>query len=631
MHRLGRFAAAFPAAIRFAIRRHGALIAIALVALALRLLYLHQIAALPFFDAPVGESEAHLNLARDIASGTLLPSRPFFYASVLYPYFLAAVLAMGGNLFVVCLLQGLAGVLLVVLLASLSTRLFGRTAGLATGVLAALYGPFAFLEADVLGIVWALVGLAVAMNLAVRWEDEQADRRGMPLSLVLAGLAMGGAAAERPNLVLMIPLLAAWCAWRARRARAIPAAAVAVGAAFPILVVVLLNLAASGQWIPLATSRGLNFSMGFHPGATGTYDEPWADRAPQFNAQHTDLEESSVRMASMLSGRALTPEGASDFWTAQAMDYIRTHPREAAWLTVRKAALLLNAAEIPNHLNYSFIRQRASALWAMPLDFGVVAALATLGLGFAWFGRRRRAGALLLVLVSATVAGSVLPFFVTDRYRAPMVPSLLVLAGMGVAALASVVRRPDPSSSRRVAALLAAAACVAVLSHVPLVRPILSRDHWMMAQAYDRRGNLPAAAAAYEEAVREGGDDGELLNNLALVYRRQGMGARAEATLRKAIAANRQLANPHKNLAMLLIGRGDFAAALSELREAVRLEPEDAEALGAMGALLAERGATAEAAATFARARELAPHDARLARLIASYPGVAQGGAAPSP
>ncbi len=425
MHSLGRFAAAFPAAIRFAIRRHGALIVIALVALALRLLYLHQIAALPFFDQPVGESEVHLNLARDIVSGALLPSRPFFYASVLYPYFLAAVLAVGGSLFVVCLLQGLAGVLLAVLLASLSTRLFGRTAGLATGVLAALYGPFAFLEADVLGVVWALVGLAAAMNLAARWEDEEADRGRMPLSLVLAGIAVGGAAAERPNLVLMIPVLAAWCAWcawRARRARAIPAAAVAIGAAFPLLFVVLLNLAASGQWIPLATSRGLNLSIGFHPGATGTYDEPWADRASQFSAQHTDLEESSVAMASMLSGRTLTPEGASDFWTAQAVDYIRTHPREAVWLTVRKAALLLNAAEIPNHLNYSFIRQRAPALWAMPVDFGVVAALATLGLGFAWFGRRRRAGTLLLVLVSATAAASVLPFFVSCHWSGVPIP-----------------------------------------------------------------------------------------------------------------------------------------------------------------------------------------------------------------
>src|SRR5258705_30657 len=129
-----------------------------------------------------------------------------------------------------------------------------------------------------------------------------------------------------------------------------------------------------------------------------------------------------------------------------------------------------------------------------------------------------------------------------------MVPPMLALAGIGVAALVSLVRRPDPSSSRRAAALLAAAACVAVLSHIPLVRPILSRDHWMIAQAYARRGNLPAAAAAYEAAVREEGDDGELLNNLALVYRRQGMGARADATLRRAIAANRQLAGPRNEL-----------------------------------------------------------------------------------
>ena len=53
-----------------------ALAAILLAGLVLRFIYLGQVAALPFFDAPVGDSAAHLERARAIAAGALLPSRP---------------------------------------------------------------------------------------------------------------------------------------------------------------------------------------------------------------------------------------------------------------------------------------------------------------------------------------------------------------------------------------------------------------------------------------------------------------------------------------------------------------------------------------------------------------------------
>lgn len=68
---------------------------------------------------------------------------------------------------------------------------------------------------------------------------------------------------------------------------------------------------------------------------------------------------------------------------------------------------------------------------------------------------------------------------------------------------------------------------------IPLVRSMRGRDHWMFAQAYQAHGNLPAAIAACEAAVREEGGNGELLNNLGMAYRAAGDRARAEATLRR--------------------------------------------------------------------------------------------------
>jgi 4-amino-4-deoxy-L-arabinose transferase-like glycosyltransferase len=604
--------------------RHWSLALAVILALAFvaRFLYLRQVAALPFFDQPVGDSAAHLGRAAEIARGEFLPARPFYYCSIFYPYFLAAALALfRGSLFWVCATQLLAGVALAGLLATFARRLYGSPAGLATGLLTALYGPFAFLEADVLGVVWGQLALVLAIMGCVAWaEGDETGRRPRLGVLGLAGLAFGLAGVERPNLLLVVPLAAAWCALRAGRQRALaPLLALAGGTALPLAAVLALNVAGTGQWVPLTTSFGINLSLGYHAGANGTFDEPWERTDSQFAARHTEPEEAMIARASVETRRALTAQQASAYWRGQALEFIRTQPAEAAAITLHKAALMLNGAEVPNHLDYTFIRERAPALWLMPVGFGGVLILAVVGFGAARERLRRRAGSWLLLLVTAGAFASVLPFTVADRYRAPMVPALLVAAGAGVAALARLARGPRERAGRRTLAVLTAALLAGLISMVPLVRSLRGRDEWMFAQAYQARGNLPAAIAAYEAAVREEGGNGELLNNLAMAYRAVGDRARAEATLRRAIAAAPGLSYPRKNLGMLLIVRGEMDSALVQLREAQRIEPDDAEAAGAIGALLAERGEGAAAAAAFARARALAPGDARLGALIEHY------------
>jgi len=598
-----------------------ALAAILALALAGRFLYLLQVAALPFFDQPVGDSAVHLRRAGEIARGMFLPAQPFYYCSIFYPYFLAVALALfRGSVFAVCAIQVLAGVALVGLLATLARRLYGSSAGLATGLLTALYGPFAFLEADVLGVVWGQLALVLAIMACVRWADGDAPARAPRVGLlVLAGLAFGLAGVERPNLLLVAVLAAAWCAARAGLRRALaPVLAVAAATALPVALVLALNVAGTGQWVPLTVSSGINLSLGYHAGADGTFEEPWERSATQFAARHTDPGEAMIARASQETGRAMTGQQASDYWRDKALEFIRTHPGEAAAITLRKAALMLNGIEVPNHLDYAFIRERAPALWLMPVGFGGVLVLAVVGFGAAR-ERRRRADAWLLLLVAAGVFASVLPFTVADRYRAPMVPALLVAAGAGVVALVRLVRDPRERARPRTLAVLGAALLAVLVSMVPLVRPLRGRDEWMFAQAWMARGNLPAAIAAYEAAVREEGRNGELLNNLAMAYRAAGDRARAEATLRRAIAADPGLSYPHKNLGMLLIVRGAPDSALAELYQAQRIEPDDAEAAAAIGALLAERGDRAAAAAAFARARALAPGDPRLRALIEHY------------
>jgi Flp pilus assembly protein TadD len=596
------------------------------VAFALRLLYLNQVAALPFFDQPTGDSAVYLRRAREIASGVFLPTRPFFYGSIFYPYFLAVVLALAnGNPYWACLSQITAGVGLIALLAIAALRLYGPVAGIAAGAIAAFYGPFAFLEADLLGVVWGLVALALGILACEVWQQRSIEARsGNGPWLYVAGLAIGLAAVERPNLVLLIPVTAAWCAVHAPQGRARSASSFLAASLVPLALVTTLNVAGTGQWVPLTTSAGINLSIGYHPGAAGTYEEPWENEAPQFAAQHPDLEEASITMASMRVGHPLTPQQASAYWQRLAMQHIRSHPSAAIAVTFRKALLLLNSTEIPNHLDFLFIRDRAPALWFMPISFGAVLSLAVLGVFFSIVTGRRRPETLLVLLLATGAMLSVVPFFVADRYRIPIVPPLIIAAGAGVAMLVRFTQDPLLRTDRRALAGLVAASLVAAITLVPLARPLMGHDYWMLAQAYQADGNLAAAVGAYEAAVRVEGKDAALLNNLATAYRETGRRDRAIAAFRRAIEINPRLALPHKNLGMMLIASGDMSGALPELREAFRLDSGDAQTLGAIGALLAERGDDQEAVSAFSGALRLAPGDRRIVDLLSHYPAVAR-------
>ena len=114
-------------------------------------------------------------------------------------------------------------------------------------------------------------------------------------------------------------------------------------------------------------------------------------------------EESSVKMASVKAGRALSPQKVSAYWADRAREFVLARAAAAAGMTVRKLALVINIAEVTNHLNFDFMRSQAGALARMPVGFGVVFALTTLGAGSLLRAGRRRSEALLLLLF---VAGS---------------------------------------------------------------------------------------------------------------------------------------------------------------------------------------------------------------------------------
>ena len=206
------------------------------------------------------------------------------------------------------------------------------------------------------------------------------------------------------------------------------------------------------------------------------------------------------------------------------------------------------------------------------LHFGIVAPLAFLGM---WITRRRWRELWPLHALLGVFALSVIAFYVMDRYRYPLVPVLMLFAGVGLDEVVSYWNTHSGSERARTVLLVALALVVC---------------------------NLPLQSSSDMQAVTH--------YNIGVELDDAHLDSQAEAEYRAAVALQPALAGPHINLAGLLGRRGEHAGGLFEGREAVRLAPTSSSAHVNLGAALQSLGKTDEAVGTLTRALELDPRNA---------------------
>jgi 4-amino-4-deoxy-L-arabinose transferase-like glycosyltransferase len=560
--------------------------ALFLLALTIRVAHLREIRSSPLFLYPVVDALGFDKQAQAVARGEILGAGPFFQAP-LYPYLLGGIYALfGRNLLVARLLQMAAGSLSVVLLFLIGRRIFGERAGVAAGIMGALYGTFIVYEGDLLREFLTLFLNLLFLLLLLRAEE----RRTGP-AWYLAGLALGLSAICRETVLLFAPLAAAWIAFRLRpreswRRVLLAVALVAAGSLCAILPVTLRNRLVTGVWTLVSYQGGIAFYIG---------NNPDYDRTSTLHSGH-EWEEFS-RLPERRAG-VVTPAGASAWFYREAFRFIREEP--GAWLGLlgKKFVLFWNAweADANNSLDHwrEHSRTLSLLLWRsgpLILPFGLLAPLALLGL-FLALGERR---GLLPALMLLTYLGALLLFIVLARYRLAAVPPLLLFAGRAVDWLGETLTR------RRWRPALAAAGALLCLA-------LLVNADW-----YGIRRSRTLSVHS-------------VLGSQLMVRDPP----RAEAELRLAIAAGDVDAADHYNLGILLFGRNDLPAAAAEFRRALALRPSYADAAYNLGVTLRQAGDHAGAREAFRTAAALEPANAETRRQMeAVRPGITVGSGRP--
>jgi tetratricopeptide (TPR) repeat protein len=572
--------------------------AILLAGLALRLVYTwFQIRVDPWYALPVMDGRYYLRWAVALARGEGGPEGAYYLAP-LYPLMLAALFRVAAVSFAaVYLLQHAMSLASAALLAIGGRRAVGDAGALAGASLFLLYHPLQFFAARPLGETLAILFLIGSLS-TVR-------REGLPAALV-GGLLAGLAALVRPNL-LLVPL--AWALIEARGRRWRGVLWVLAGVALAVAPVTVRNRLASGHWVPISSNAGITAYHGNGPGARGIYTHPFG-----LSLDMLRQREDAQALARARSGRPLDPVEADRWWGRQALRARLDEPVQTMGLLAWRLALTLDSREFgldyPPMLDPNPTRLTipvASGREVPVVPWGLLLGLS--GAGVALVGWRRTGGGETWGAIAACAATPLL-FYVSSRYRLPLVALTCVPAGAGLAALA---RWPRFSPARRASALLLAVALTGISFAIPsgsLYREQRAGGLGVRSHAALGTGRLEAAEADAREALRLAPDKASLWINLGAVllatgeveqaeqaYRRaireqwtadaipglseslerQGRGAEAEAVLRRALLLEPRHERCWNRLIELLYAAGDAAAARDLARQAasigVRVDP----------------------------------------------------------
>ncbi len=349
-------------------------------------------------DHPLLQPRGDMDTTVYVALAQHGTDQPFF-VSPLYLYFLRI---FGVDLFAARIAQIILGALAVVMIFDAGRRWFGDRAATISAVLAILTGVISFYEVTILQA--ALDPFLVALSLWLLTTALQSERSTW---FAATGIAIGLFVLNRPNALLWVPVLALMVLWlRGWRAGAVLSVAFLV----PIAPVTIRNYVVSHQFVMIASHGSLNFYIGNSPDADGTYHH-----VPGIRPTIAGQEEDAPR-----------EEAAQGSFYRRAWQWIRSHPERAAKLFARKLAYTFNQIDLALNYSYSFFTKDVSS----PLKLLIVGPWLLFPLGIVGALRylRDRRFAIWASFIPF-YAISVAIFFVSSRYRLPLLVPLCITAG----------------------------------------------------------------------------------------------------------------------------------------------------------------------------------------------------------
>ncbi|MCX6641003.1 MAG: tetratricopeptide repeat protein [bacterium] len=536
------------------------------IALLVRIIYVSQLAATPFFQAPIIDAEYHDAWAREILRLGIGHEQTFFRAP-LYPYFLALVYSLThGSFFAARLAQALLGTSTALLTYLLALQLNPRRGiALIAGLGTALYGMLVFYDGELL-----VETLFIPLLLSACLIYSLARQSKYSFYLVLAGLFLGLAAITRASALILVPIFILDLFWPKLKKGDLPRSAIKsfiflTGCFLPIIPVTYHNVHTGGDFVLIASQGGINFYIGNNASADGVHAN-----LPGVGS-NWDVPGASA-LAFEAKGKVLKSSEVSDYYYQKGWQFVFEQPSAWAKLMLKKLCAFWNKLEISNNRDLYFFRYETSIMPLLRLlGFWIVAPLGLLGMLIGW--QSKLLPGWFLSVVPVYMAG-VIFYFVTARFRVVIVPFMLIFAGLAIYELLEK-RQPFLQKERLInLGVLLLFGFFVNTNPWGFSRENSAHSYFSLGNAYLKSGNYPKAFEEYHAALQ------------------------ADSTFPQV----------HLNLGVLAYQQGNLEGAAEEYERELGLYPNDARATNNLGVIRFEQGKLEEARGLYEKAADLKPY-----------------------
>lgn len=559
-------------------------------ALVVRWLYLTALQETPYFDFLLVDAQWHDQWAWDWARGEWSMGDKAFFRAPLYPFWLSRLYQVfGHDLLAVRIVEMVVGGFTCLLIGGSAYRIAGKAAFWVAGIMAALYGPMIFFGAELLipNLLLFLLSLWFFLSLGTSLKSQ-----------LIAALCLGLAIVARPNALALLPV-ALFLAHRSSDVARFRWAQVLGIALVPALFVTGLNMKTEGDFVFVASQGGVNFAAGNHDFATGRSVE-----LPGFEsiANWKEFLERSKSLAESREGRELTSGEISRHWFGQGLSWLTANPGKAAVLYGKKLYFLFHAHETANNRDLYF--QRPGPLKFLlfsggqfSFPWGVVFPLAVFGLISFW---KRDSRIKLLGLWVLLYGFSLLPFFISGRFRMGMVPALILLASLGFLEL---WKRPHPLK------LVIPVLVFLVVNSSFLNARVSNRGQELtkLGALYLEQGNFIEGLKALEEAVTLEPNDVSTNYLLGDAYLERGRFDLARVHFERLVSQRTNDGRVYFSLGVCYLATENFDLATRAFEAAAELQPEDAATWINLGAAREGQGEFAAAVDAYKRGLVINP------------------------
>jgi len=449
--------------------------------------------ATPLGIVPLLDGKENLQIAESIYHNTL-PAEPF-YRAPFYPACLSLFRTLGFSSdtlpFLARLFNATCHLVSTLLVYAIARKLWQQPiAAVAASLLYGLNPVALHFAADPLDIT-----LAITLLLAALWYTLQATANNRSLRYAcLAGLCIGVGTLTRPHLLLVAGILPVplFCNQRLKGI---------VQFACTLLVLIgfaCINLAISGQFKLLPTQGAYNVWAANKPGAHGKYlSQSIFIHNQEQHANPTRLEARALYIQETGATPPVSEAAINRYWRHKFVTAIVDQP--LTWMRQMglKLYYLLNNYEQYNNKTYQVHKSLSPWLQYNPINWTwlLVAGLAGLMWGI------RKPDARLTAYVALTYAVGVWLFFVSARFRLPLVPLLAILAGGCATAVPTLTSIPKKKLVAATMALIG----IGTLSLTPFAKVndaiTIAEDFVLLAQANAELQNSKQAQLWAEQAL----------------------------------------------------------------------------------------------------------------------------------